>query len=293
MSSLGACVSDGYVYVYGGHTGEPHSYSKETTSGKFYRAKLSGGKWEELPAGPAAQGLALVAYKGKVYRVGGMQPRNKPDEESDTHSLKSFAVYDPSAKKWQDLPDLPEGRSSHDGVVLDGKLYVFGGWQMNGAGKERTWHKTGLVIDLTKSPMKWRSIDQPFQRRALAVEALGGKVHVLGGLAAREKAAKTRVDVYDPESGKWSEAAELPSKSTTMGTGFSPAACVQGGRLIVSTNDGMLNRLSKDGKKWEEAGKQRVARFVPRLLAGEKGAVIVLGGNAKGDAKSVEVIVPK
>src|SRR4051794_15124852 len=75
VSSLGACVSDGYVYVYGGHTGLTHSYSTETTTGKFYRAKLGGGKWEELTEGPAAQGLALVAHKGKVYRIGGMQPR--------------------------------------------------------------------------------------------------------------------------------------------------------------------------------------------------------------------------
>ena len=103
VSSLGACVSDGHVYVYGGHTGATHTYSTETTTGKFFRVPLSGGKWEELPSGPALQGLALVAHNGKLYRIGGMQPRNKPGEKHDTVSVASFAAYDPSARKWQDL----------------------------------------------------------------------------------------------------------------------------------------------------------------------------------------------
>src|SRR5262249_47107205 len=125
VSSLGACFSDGYVYVYGGHTGVTHTYSTETTTGKFFRAKLGGGKWEELTAGPAAQGLALVAHKGKIYRIGGMQPRNKPKEKPDARSLTDFAVYDPKTEKWADLTALPEGRSSHDAVVVGDKLYVF------------------------------------------------------------------------------------------------------------------------------------------------------------------------
>lgn len=292
VSSLGACVSDGYVYVYGGHTGVTHTYSTETTTGKFFRIKLSGGKWEELTSGPAAQGLALVAHKGKIYRVGGMQPRNKPDDKvSDTHSLTSFAAYDPSTKKWQDLTDLPEGRSSHDAVVVGDKLYVFGGWKMNGKGKEPTWHETGLVMDLSK-PTKWQTIKQPFSRRALAVESLGGKVYVLGGLTA--KGSELRVDVYDPKTEKWSEGPALTNKEEkSMGPGFSPAACVQDGRLYVNLNDGVIYRLSKDGKSWEDTGKVELARVVPRMVAGEKGSLIVLGGNARGEAREVEVITPK
>lgn len=299
-SSLGACVSEGYVYVYGGHTGKTHSYSNETTVGKFYRAKLTGGKWEELPSGPAVQGLALVAFKGKIYRIGGMQPRNKPGEKSDNHSLRSFAVYDPTLKNWQDLIDLPEGRSSHDAVVVGENLYVFGGWKMNGAGNDPTWHKTGLVLDLAKEngSAKWEVIEQPFARRALAVETLGGKVYVIGGLTS-DKGSRTDTNIYDPRSGKWSEGPGLPKKATSMGVGFSPAACVQGGTLFVSTNDGSIHRLSKDGTRWESTAKQQLARFVPRLVAGN-GTLLILGGNLsaidvekKLNERQVEVIVVK
>lgn len=77
VSSFGATACDGYLYVYGGHVGKTHSYDTKTVIGTFHRLKLdSGTKWEELPGGPIAQGLNLVTHSGKVYRVGGMQPRN-------------------------------------------------------------------------------------------------------------------------------------------------------------------------------------------------------------------------
>src|SRR5262245_15547042 len=107
VASFGAASCDGYLYVYGGHSGKTHTYSTEDVIGKFYRVKLTGGAWEELPGGPIAQGLPLVAYKGKVLRVGGMQPRNKPGEKADNHSLTSVASYDPAAKKWSELTPLP------------------------------------------------------------------------------------------------------------------------------------------------------------------------------------------
>ena len=83
-SSFGAVACDGYVYVYGGHIARTHSYHTEAVSGRFHRLKLeAGAKWEELPGGPGLQGMNLAAHGGKVYRVGGMQPRNKVGEKAD------------------------------------------------------------------------------------------------------------------------------------------------------------------------------------------------------------------
>src|SRR5688500_2695034 len=87
VSSFGAVECDGYLYVYGGHAGKTHSYDTKSVLGTFHRLKLDGGtKWEELPGGPIAQGMNLAAHKGKVYRVGGMQPKNAPGEAADNHS---------------------------------------------------------------------------------------------------------------------------------------------------------------------------------------------------------------
>ena len=74
-SSFGAVVEGGWLYVYGGHTAQTHSYSRGSVSGQFSRRRLEGGNWETLAVATPLQGLNLAAYAGKVCRVGGMEPR--------------------------------------------------------------------------------------------------------------------------------------------------------------------------------------------------------------------------
>lgn len=288
VTSFGAAVSDGYVYLYGGHSGKPHSYSTATTTGQFIRAKLDGTtKWEELPGGPSAQGVALVAHGGKLYRIGGMQPRNKPEEKGDSHSLTSVARFDPAAGKWEELPDLPEGRSSHDAVVVGDTIYVAGGWKMNGAGKGQDWHSTALKLDLTKQPLKWEKIEQPFKRRALTMAAYRGKIYVIAGLNPGAK-SELSVNIFDPAKNAWATAADIPGGGPM--NGFTPAACVLDDRLYVSPSDGKVHRLSEDGSKWEEVAALKQARVVHRVVPAGKN-LLVIGGSSKGaPTGSVEVI---
>ena len=111
VSSLGAVACDGYLYAYGGHAGKTHSYDTKTVLGTFHRLKLDGGtKWEELPGGPILQGMNLAAHGGKVYQVGGMQPRNEPGTPTDNRSVAECARFDPKVGKWEVLPEMPAGR---------------------------------------------------------------------------------------------------------------------------------------------------------------------------------------
>jgi uncharacterized GH25 family protein len=291
ISSFGAAIADGWLYVYGGHCGNAHEYSTDDVLGTFRRLNLKDGKtWEDLPAGPALQGLAMVAYKGKLYRIGGMQPKNKPGEKADNHSLATCACYDPASKKWEELPDLPEGRSSHDAVVVDDKLYVVGGWKMNGADKKSDWHSTALVLDLTKKPLKWKSIKQPFQRRALTAGSHGGKVYVIAGLTDKRETTLT-VNVYDPAKDAWATGPNIPGPQSN---GFTPASCVVGGRLYVSTADGKLHRLSEKGDTWEPAGELKQPRYVHRMVTPSDNLLLVIGGASKtGNVAFTEAIRPR
>src|SRR6185312_2703718 len=100
-------VSNGWLYVYGGHIAHTHVYSTAAVSGRFERLNLAdtntNRKWEALPGGPALQGLNLVAYDGKIYRVGGMGPRNQPREKQETFSVADCARFDPATKQWEPL----------------------------------------------------------------------------------------------------------------------------------------------------------------------------------------------
>ena len=97
VSSFGAVVADGYLYVYSGHTGTEHDHSAANLSQHFRRVALEGGSdWEVLPMETPLQGLALVAHGGKIYRVGGMNARNATtDDKEDLHSTTEFAELRP------------------------------------------------------------------------------------------------------------------------------------------------------------------------------------------------------
>jgi hypothetical protein len=286
VSSFGAAECGGYLYAYGGHIGKTHNYDTKTVVGTFHRLKLDGGtKWEQLPGGPILQGMNLVAHGGKVYRVGGMQPRNAPGEPADNHSVAEVARFDPKAGKWEAMPPLPAGRSSHDVVAVGDKLVVVGGWEQRGKGQKSVWHDTALVLDLSAAKPEWKSVPQPFKRRALTAAAAGTKVYVIAGLD--EKASGNRVDVLDVATGKWSEGPAIPGERV----GFAPAACAAGGRVVVNTGDGSVYRLSGKGDAWEKVGQAEKKRIVARLVPLGADRVVLLGGaSAGGNADSLEVI---
>jgi N-acetylneuraminic acid mutarotase len=280
VSSFGAAEADGFVYVYGGHAGVAHQYSTETMLGKLLRLNVASPSkgWEELPSGPPLQGLAMVAHGGKLYRIGGMYARNKAGEEADTVSVATCAVFDPKTSKWSALPDLPHGRSSHDAVVVGERIVVAGGWCLNGRGKDREWHYTTLILDLSQKSPKWESIDQPFQRRALNVAALGDKAYVICGLAESGSAERT-VDVLDLNTRKWSKGPEIPEGKMN---GFTPAACTSGGRIYVSPADGKVYRLKEKQDGWEAIATLEKPRFVHRMVPVGKSTLLVLGGASRG-----------
>lgn len=275
-SSFGEVVSNGWLYVYGGHIAHTHSYSTDAVSGRFERLNLSNGRWEALPGGPGLQGMNLAAYQGKIYRIGGMGPRNKPDEKQAIFSVADCARFDPATKTWESLPSLPEPRSSHDVVVIGDTLIVVGGWTLKGPAGEK-WLDTLAVLDLSAKLLEWKSAPQPFKRRALIAAADAGRMYVIGGLDEHGKIVH-EVSIYDPATDEWTSGPALPGEETN---GFAPAACVHDGELYVSVADGSLYRLDSPHQQWEKAGKS-----TPRLAhrIGSWGDdILIIGGAAKGD----------
>lgn len=285
VASFGAAVADDWLYVYSGHIGKAHSHSKKNLSQKFQRLRLnSAGEWESLPAGPGLQSVALVSYGDGIYRVGGLSALNEPGETEQLVSVTDFSRYDPRTKTWTALQPLPEGRSSHDAVVVDGKLYVLGGWNLD---KEETWHKHGLVFDLTTSDAKWERLpEQPFQRRALAVAVRGDRIYAVGGMNS-DGEPSTDVHYFDIENKTWAQGPNLPGKDMAS---FGTSAVGIDGKLFATTFDGNVYQLSDDGASWNSIGKLQEPRFMHRVLPGVGRSLVVVGGasHKKGHLDSIE-----
>jgi hypothetical protein len=294
ISSFGGAVEGPWLYVYSGHTGTAHQHSADNLSKHFVRLRLDApGKWESLPGGPGLQGLPMVAYDGGVYRVGGLSARNKASEDSDLVSVADVARFDSKSKSWTPVKPLPEGRSSHDAVVADGKLYVVGGWTLGGKGTEEKWLKTGWVLDLTKDGADWQPLPEaPFERRALSIAVHNGKLYAIGGMTP--KGPSVEVHALDLKTGKWETGPAVPlsDKIKTM-NGFGSSAFAADGKLLLSTMDGNVFRLSQDGKAWDKVGELKFARFFHRLLPDGQGGWLAVAGASHeyGHLDSTERVV--
>jgi hypothetical protein len=281
VSSFGAAVSDGWLYVYGGHTGGEHQHSAENLSQYFRRLKLKdGAEWEELPMQTPLQGLALVAHGGKVYRIGGLNARNATNEDDeDLHSTADFSVFDPASGKWASLAPLPAPRSSHNAVVIDGKLYVVGGWHLHGKSPGE-WQPDALVYDFATPNTGWQRLPQPsFKRRAIAIGNWHGKLVVIGGMDEKGKVSR-RVDIFDPKAGTWSEGPKLPGSGMMA---FGGAACDIDGEIYATGLQGVVYRLNETGSAWEEATRMATGRFFHQLVPTADGRLLAVGGASRTD----------
>jgi outer membrane protein assembly factor BamB len=289
ITSFGAAILDGSLYVYGGHFGTAHHYSEAGQSNRLMRLKLDGPRaWEEVSKGPKLQGLALVAYGGMLYRVGGFTARNQEGDDQDLWSQADFDRFDPGTGKWQALPPLPSPRSSFDAVVSGDKLFVVGGWTLQGE-KETTWPASAYSVELSERSLDWQAIPQPpFQRRAISVGALDGKLYVIGGMQP-DGSITTETAILNPEMGNWSQGPMLPGDKME---GFGTACCTLAGRLYVSTISGKLLRLSDDGKSWQLVRQLSEARFFHRMMPIGDNRLLLLGGAnmEKGKFSSLEMV---
>jgi len=286
VTSFGAASAGGAVYVFGGHLGSPHEYSAELQATRLLRLDLAESKaWETVAEGPRRTGLAMVAYEGRLYRIGGWEARNAGGEKWDLYSTPDFARFDPATKQSQDLAPLPRGRSSHDAAILGSRVYVVGGWELKGQG-DGDWHDTALVCDLADPQPKWEAIAQPpFRRRALAVAAHGGKVYVLGGMSDSNEPT-TAVDCYDPASNQWSAIAPLPGEGAD---GFGMTAIGTTSGLYASTRSGAVYQLA--GDRWVEVAQLKHPRLFHRFVAVDARRLVVVGGTSRaGKVAQVELL---
>lgn len=117
-------------------------------------------------------------------------------------------AYDPRDDAWTALPSPPLRRSSASSATLDGFWYVAGGTRfdcqvVNG---ERP---CAILERYDPTFRTWeRMPDMREARIDAGVAALGGKLYVVGGKG--NGTASVSVEVFDPATRTWSDAAPLP-----------------------------------------------------------------------------------
>ncbi len=110
VRTLGMVDVANVLYVIGGVKDGP-GYSKNT-----YRLQENSRKWERLSDAPFEVSGQAVAFKNKIYILGGYNGK----------AMKSVMVFDTKTMQWERLKDLPYPLSAYS-AVSDGKsIFLFG-----------------------------------------------------------------------------------------------------------------------------------------------------------------------
>ncbi len=282
-TSFGAEVHGGWLYVLGGYHGVPHEYRAAGQSSDFYRVSLADPRLvEQLPSPGRVQSVSLDGHSGDLWRVGGMVIEDLDEYDSEMTSVDTVARFDPLQRAWEAMPSLPEGRSSHETAVVAGTLYAVGGWRLPG---EDAWAKDMLALDLANPGEGWRSIPQPFERRALAVAGTSQHVLAIGGISS-DRSTPQRVDVYDVKTETWSLGPDFP------GAAFAASAHAVGDRVYATGRDGVVYRWEVGEDEWSEDGADLTfPRFFGQLVGTDQGLYLLggIGGmNRSGRIRAVE-----
>jgi len=287
LTSFGGATLGDWLYVYGGNIGEAHEYFLATASPHLRRLNLKSPEaWEDLAPGPRLQGVALVACKGRVIRIGGFCAHNAEGQEENLWSVPDVAAFDPETKEWSNLPPLPAPRSSHDAAVIGNTIYVVGGWQLRGT-TPAAWHDNAWSLDLAAENPVWQALPSPgFQRRALSAAELNGKLYVIGGMSSDNKMT-SQVSIFDPESRTWTAGPNLPGKGMEP---FGTSCFALNQQLVVTTFSGKVWSLAPGATEWKANEDLKHKRFFHRVVPYSAEELIVVGGSSGEKVLELETV---
>ncbi|MDH7485519.1 MAG: LuxR C-terminal-related transcriptional regulator [Anaerolineae bacterium] len=223
-------------------------------------------QWTAQAMMPAARSrLALVPYEGKLYAIAGA---------TATGVSGIVEVYDPESNGWLPRAAKPTPVSNVGGVVLEGLIYVPGGYTAEGEVTDvlevydpqgDTWHTRA-------------ALPQPLC--AYAIASAEGRMYLFGGWDGEQYVSA--VYIYDPTTDGWASGTPLSSAR-----GFAAAGELEGLIFVAGGYDGRreLALLEVYDPGQEARGKRpwatRAAMAAPRGglgMAVTGSALYVIGG---------------
>jgi len=220
-SSLGVAVIEDKIYAIGGVQSD---INEEYDSAKNI--------WTTKMSMPTARGdFAIAVLQDKIYAIGGLTRSGQWTAELTGVN----EVYDPATDSWTTKKSMPIPKAGLSANVVDGKIYLIGGFTQPLNSTVKTTSNETLVYDpLTDSWTIKTPIPTPTLDYATAV--VGDKIYVISGTSrAYSDNLIDLTQIYDPKTDTWSQGAPIPfpiqqaAAGATTGFAAPKAICVIGG----------------------------------------------------------------
>jgi DNA-binding CsgD family transcriptional regulator len=196
---------------------EANPFTDQTAGELSDPSVASSPRWESKAQMPTARArLAVVAYQGRIYAIGG-----------DTIDGVSGAVevYDMSTDTWSRAASKPRPVRNIGAAVLNERIYVPGGYDALDSAISEVEVYDPLVDSWSESA----PLPEPLF--AYAIASLGGKLYLFGGSDGLTYV--NTVWIYDPAKDSWS-----PGTPMSAARGFCAAAVVGEQVYVLGGYDG-------------------------------------------------------
>jgi hypothetical protein len=212
----------------------------------------------------ALEESAAAVGGGKLYVIGGF--------DAVGNSLRTVWVFDGTS--WSAGPRLPLGLDHVSATSLDDHVYIAGGHTF-GRDSARFFRLDGSSwVEL--APMR-------HARGGHALVAAMNRLYVIGGNTAAANVAPA--EVYDPQTGAWSDLPALPSpRNHVAGFIFGLSVCVAGGRSPATAR---VDCLDPGSSTWGRAPDLPQPTSGAGATALEDGRAVILGGQ---DAQETSIV---
>ncbi|XP_064620779.1 kelch-like protein 36 [Lineus longissimus] len=251
---IAATVYEDVLYVCGSHWSEavskdaPGVSSQSKTSLYCYKVDFLRHQWTQIASLENARcHHSLTGLDGSIYSIGGRKP-NGPDYSGFGQTrgvgLCAVDVYSPSNDTWSVGEPFPRKVFNHAAAVLDGKMYVSGGF----TGSHLVHHDFSVMPGPSPSPSdSFECFDQAtkkWERKANLLQPTNGHQLVASGLALYQLAENlgNEIQRYCPKNDQWTKLVLKPSlpltyKRISLGAAVPVCACNDCIYIIVGLDD--------------------------------------------------------
>lgn len=247
-----------YLYVIGGEA--------DAVNSEVFRYDIELNQWVVLSSKPTPVADAQAIVIGnRLYVPGGRLANGTISDR--------FEVYDPQRDRWSSLNPLPAPRSAYALAAVEGKLYLFGGWD-GGAFQRQVWQ-----YDPDQDRWNERT-PMPTARAFAGMARIEGQIYVMGGEnASGPLATNERYTPADENSGSnpWITRTPLPqpwSRVTATAMGGSGIAFVIGGTM--PTTQLLLYRSNLDS--WESNALPSEGSLYDQRMIAVDNRLFLIGG---------------
>jgi len=220
-----------------------------------------------------------VYLDGVLYMFGGAPGLSQPTAEAWSLDTKA-----PGAQ-WKALAPMPTARISAYAAAVNGKIYIIGGWYLNGTA--RVVPPQVLEYDPAANTYATKaSMTSPSYFMSGAV--VENKIFVMGGII--NNAYSNSTQVYDPATDKWAG-----STASTLTSGHATASAIGNVIYLIGGNTStttyfktvLKGTVSGTTITWKKMGDFPI--FIAGAASGvANGTLFVAGGvNAEGSKASV------